>query len=172
MDDTITTIYCLCDDFLKAWGHRHPSQARLSTAEVMTIPIVAAVFFGGNVERSRRFLREYGYVPATISKSRFNRRLHAIEPELWRGLFSRCWPEGSSGATPKEPTRWTPCRWPPATTYASAVAGFILWKSMQERFAATSRASGATFTACGCIWWSRKRASRWSSLWRRVRKRT
>jgi hypothetical protein len=88
MDDTITTIYCLCDDFLKAWGHRHDPQARLSTAEVMTIPLVAAAFFGGNVERSRRFLREYGYVPAMISKSRFNRRLHAIEPELWRGLFS------------------------------------------------------------------------------------
>lgn len=40
--------------------------------------------------------------------------------------------------------RWTPCRWPPATTYASAVAGFILRKSTEERFAATSRASGAT----------------------------
>ena len=35
MDDTITTIYCLCDDFLKGWGHRHDPQARLSTAEVM-----------------------------------------------------------------------------------------------------------------------------------------
>ncbi len=88
MDDTITTIYCLCDEFLKAWGHRHDPQARLSTAEVMTVPLVAAAFFGGNVERSRRFLHEYGYVPAAISKSRFNRRLHAIEPELWRGLFS------------------------------------------------------------------------------------
>ncbi len=41
------------------------------------------------MERARRFLCEYGYVvPATISKSRFNRLLHAIEPELWRGLFS------------------------------------------------------------------------------------
>lgn len=88
MDDTITTIYCLCDELLKAWGHRNDPQARLSTAEVMTVPLVAAAFFGGNVERSRRFLREYGYVPAMISKSRFNRRLHAIEPELWRGLFS------------------------------------------------------------------------------------
>jgi hypothetical protein len=88
MDDTITTIYCLCDEFLKAWGHRHDPQARLSTAEVMTVPLVAAAFFGGNVERARRFLCEYGYVPATISKSRFNRLLHAIEPELWRGLFS------------------------------------------------------------------------------------
>lgn len=88
MDDTITTIYCLCDEFLKAIGHHHDPQARLSTAEVMTIPLVAAAFFGGNVERSRRFLREYGYVPVTISKSRLNRRLHAIEPELWRALFS------------------------------------------------------------------------------------
>jgi hypothetical protein len=88
MDDTITTIYCLCDEFLKARGHRHEPQARLSTAEVMTVPLVAASFFGGNVERARRFLREYGYVPTTISKGRFNRRLHAIEPELWRGLFS------------------------------------------------------------------------------------
>lgn len=35
MDVTITTIYCLCDDFLKAMNH-HPDdpQARLSTAEV------------------------------------------------------------------------------------------------------------------------------------------
>jgi hypothetical protein len=88
MDDTITTIYCLCDELLKAWGHRNDPQARLSTAEVMTVPLVAAAFFGGNVERSRRFLREYGYVPAMISKSRFNRRIHAIEPELWRALFS------------------------------------------------------------------------------------
>ncbi len=88
MDDTITTIYCLCDEFLKAWGHRHDPQARLSTAEVMTVPLVGAAFFGGNVERARQFLREYGYVPATISKSRFNRLLHAIDPELWRGLFS------------------------------------------------------------------------------------
>jgi hypothetical protein len=88
MDDTITTIYCLCDEFLKAAGHRHDPQARLSTAEVMTVPLVAAAFFGGNVEQARRFLREYGYVPTAISKSRFNRRLHAINPELWRGLFS------------------------------------------------------------------------------------
>lgn len=73
------------------------------------------------MERSRRFLREYGYVPAMISKSRFNRRLHAIEPELWRGLFSMLWLGCSSGATPKEPMRWTPCRWPPATTYASRI---------------------------------------------------
>ncbi len=42
MDDTIITIYCLCDEFLKAIGYRDDPQVRLTTAEVMTIPLVAA----------------------------------------------------------------------------------------------------------------------------------
>ncbi|MBA3701730.1 MAG: IS982 family transposase [Rubrobacteraceae bacterium] len=88
MDDTITTIYCLCDDFLKAVRHRRDDpQARLSTAEVMTIPLVAATFFGGNVDKTRRFLYEYGYMKKMISKSRLNRRIHRIETTLWAVLF-------------------------------------------------------------------------------------
>lgn len=88
MDDTITTIYCLLDDFLKAIGHRTDDpQTRLSTAEVMTIPLVAATFFGANIGKTRRFLHEYGYMPKMISKSHLNRRIHAIEPALWRMLF-------------------------------------------------------------------------------------
>ena len=88
MDDTIITIYCLCDDFLKAIRHRHDDpQTRLSTAEVMTIPLVASTFFGGEIEKTRRFLHEYGYMKKMISKSHLNRRLHAIEPTLWRVLF-------------------------------------------------------------------------------------
>ncbi len=87
MDDTITTTYYLCDEFLKAVGHRDDPQVRLSTAEVMTTALAAAAFFGGNLEASRSFLDEYGYIPKTISKSRFNRRIHAIDPCLWRTLF-------------------------------------------------------------------------------------
>jgi hypothetical protein len=88
MDDTIITIYCLLDDFLKAINHRRDDpQTRLSTAEVMTIPLVASTFFGGDIEKTRRFLHEYGYMPDMISKSHFNRRLHRIEPYLWRVLF-------------------------------------------------------------------------------------
>ena len=88
MDDTITTIYCLCDDFLKAINRRDDPQVRLTTAEVMTVPLVAAAFFGGNIDETRRFLHEYGYMPKMISKGRFNHRLHAIEPWLWQGLFA------------------------------------------------------------------------------------
>ncbi|MDQ4062425.1 MAG: IS982 family transposase, partial [Actinomycetota bacterium] len=87
MDDTITTTYYLCEEFLKAVGHRDDQQVRLSTAEVMCAALVAAAFFGGNIERTRSFLEEYGYINKAISKSRFNRRLHAIEPPLWQALF-------------------------------------------------------------------------------------
>jgi len=88
LDDTITTIYCLCDDFLKAINRRDDPQVRLTTAEVMTVPLVAASFFGGNIDKTCRFLREYGYLPEMISKGRFNHRLHAIEAVLWQGLFA------------------------------------------------------------------------------------
>jgi hypothetical protein len=87
MDDTIITTYYLCDEFLKAIGHHDDPQVRLSTAEVMSVALVAATFFGGNVEASRSFLDEYGYIQKAISKSRFNRRLHAIDSSLWQELF-------------------------------------------------------------------------------------
>lgn len=91
MDDTITSIYYLCDEHLKATGHpighRDDLQIKLSTAEVMTTALVAATFFCGNIEATRSFLDEYGYIEKAISKSRFNRRLHAIDPYLWKTLF-------------------------------------------------------------------------------------
>ena len=87
LEDTIITTYYLCEEFLEAIGHRDDPQVRLSTAEVMTTSVVACAFFCGNIEASRSFLDEYGYIPKAISKSRFNRRLHAIDPSLWKTLF-------------------------------------------------------------------------------------
>ena len=87
MEDTIITTYYLCEEFLKAVGHHDDRQVRLSSAEVMCTALVAAAFFGGNVEKTRSFLDEYGYIRKAISKSRFNRRLHAIDFHLWRTLF-------------------------------------------------------------------------------------
>jgi hypothetical protein len=87
MEDTIIATYYLCEEFLKAKGHRDDRQVRLSTAEVMCTALVAGAFFGGNIEKARSFLDEYGYIDKAISKSRFNRRLHAIDLSLWRALF-------------------------------------------------------------------------------------
>ncbi|HZY66615.1 MAG TPA: IS982 family transposase, partial [Rubrobacteraceae bacterium] len=87
MDDTITTIYCVCDEFSKTHRLRDDPQARMATAEVMCVPLVASAFFSGNIERTRLFLSEYGYIKSMLSKSRLNRRLHAIDADLWQTLF-------------------------------------------------------------------------------------
>jgi len=78
MDSQIVAIYCLCDDVLKGLKHFEDKQRQMNDAEVMTTSIVAALFFGGNMERSRIFLQEHGYIPKMLEKSRFNRRQHKI----------------------------------------------------------------------------------------------
>lgn len=174
MDDTITTIYCLCDEFLKAIRHKDDPQVRLTTAEVMTVPLVAATFFGGNLDKTRRFLHEeYGYMPKMISKGRFDHRLHAIEPTtLWRELFAllaEAFKRNNPGQTYVvdslavavcDNIRIRRCRLYPPEEHAGAFRGYI--PSKRRYF----------YGLCGCIWWSRGQASRWGSRWRRARKRT
>lgn len=87
MHEQIITLYCLCEDFLTIYAHHDDPQAHMSTAEVMTTALIAAWFFHGHQENARLFLKEQGYVPNMLSKSRFNRRLHAIPDTLWQALF-------------------------------------------------------------------------------------
>lgn len=84
----IITIHCLCDDFCRAYGYRDDPQAQMTSAEVMTTALVTAFFFDAKHEISRHFLQENGYIPTMLSKSRFNRRLHALPEALWQALFS------------------------------------------------------------------------------------
>lgn len=88
MQTEIITIYCLCVEYLASLGHQDDGQVTLTTAEVMTVALVAARFFKGCLESSRQFLAEHGYMRQMLSKSRFNRRLHAIPEGLWLGLFA------------------------------------------------------------------------------------
>jgi hypothetical protein len=60
----------------------------MTNAEVMTVALTAARFFGGHFETSRQFLQEHGYIPDMWRKSRLNRRLHAIGESVWQRLFS------------------------------------------------------------------------------------
>ena len=82
MIEAITVTYCVCDDLLKAAGHRDDPQCRVTAAEVCTIAITAAREFGGNFEKARVFLSEHGYIPEMISKSRLNRRIHKLSSIL------------------------------------------------------------------------------------------
>ena len=53
----------------EAIGHQDDPQVRLSTAEVMTVPLVSAAFFSGNIDKTRLFVLEYGYMKEMVSKS-------------------------------------------------------------------------------------------------------
>lgn len=86
MIDHTVALYCIVDDLLKAVGHADDSRRAMTDAEVLTTALVAARFFGGNAEHARRFLRETGLVPRMLSRSRLNRRLHAVA-DLAYGLF-------------------------------------------------------------------------------------
>ena len=72
MDTQIVAVFCLCDDMLTALHHYEDPQSQISDAEVMTTAIVAALYFGGNIEKARTHLQEYGYIPQMLGKSRLN----------------------------------------------------------------------------------------------------
>jgi hypothetical protein len=76
--DHTTALYCITADLLKATGHRDDCRCRLTDAEVITTALIAALYFGGNIERSRCFMRSTGLMPRMLSKSRLTRRLHAV----------------------------------------------------------------------------------------------
>jgi hypothetical protein len=82
MKDEIIAIYCLCDDILKAMNHQEDSQQQISDAEVMITAIVATLYDSGNFEKGRKAMSQPQYIPNMISRSRFNRRLHRVEPML------------------------------------------------------------------------------------------
>ncbi len=79
MDEKIIATFCLCDDLLKAIHHREDPQCQMNDAEVMTTALVAALFFRGNHESARAMLKQHGYIPHMLSKSRFSRRLHRMK---------------------------------------------------------------------------------------------
>lgn len=86
MIDHTVALYCITDDLLKAVGHREDTRRSLSDAEVITTALVAALYFGGNLEHSRRLMQQAGLMPRMLSKSRLSRRLHSVADLLY-GLF-------------------------------------------------------------------------------------
>ena len=87
MDPHIVAVYCVCADMLEALHHHNDAQCHLTDAEIMTIALVAALFFGGNYALTCAFLHEQGYMRRMLSPSRFNRRLHRIK-DLFLTLFA------------------------------------------------------------------------------------
>jgi hypothetical protein len=93
MDDKIIAIFCLCDDLLKAMHHAENCQGQMNDAEIMTTAFIAALFFRGNHESARTMLKQHGYIPHMLSKSRFSRRLHRIKEIfiIFFNLLAQTW---------------------------------------------------------------------------------
>ncbi|HSH82162.1 MAG TPA: hypothetical protein VLA19_26850, partial [Herpetosiphonaceae bacterium] len=71
MDARIVAVYCVSADMLRALGHRNDPQCHLTDAEIMTIALVAALYFGGNYALACAFLHEQRYMRRMLSPSRF-----------------------------------------------------------------------------------------------------
>ena len=69
MIDHTTALYCITADLLKATGHTDDARSQLMDAEVITTALIAALYFGGNIECSRCFMRSTGLMPRMLSKS-------------------------------------------------------------------------------------------------------
>jgi hypothetical protein len=59
-------------------GHKEPINRKTSDSELATTLLIAALYFGGNIEKAISFVRSTGLMPAMLSPSRFNRRMHRM----------------------------------------------------------------------------------------------
>ncbi len=126
MDTNIILVYCLCDDLLKWQHHRDDPQCVLSDAEIMTIAIVAAMYFSGNQAMARLLLYEQGYIKESISRSRLCRRRLCRRLKRVQHPFVtlfRCW-----ATAPKSATKTTSNRW-------QVGLNNFLWQCLRERLA-------------------------------------
>ena len=78
MSDDIVAIYILIDDILKTIHHQEDSRRLMSDSEVLTVMIVASLYFGGNQSLASQYLHQEGYMLRMLSRSRLNRRIHAL----------------------------------------------------------------------------------------------
>jgi hypothetical protein len=86
MIDKIVSMYVFFDDVLKSINHREADSRKTTDSEIITVVLIAAQYFGGNIEKAINFVRSTGLMPQMLGKSRFNRRMHQIG-ELFSQLF-------------------------------------------------------------------------------------
>lgn len=78
MDDhKIIAAYCIIDEVLHELGHKSHYHARLSDAEVLTVAVVAAMYYHNNHVLALDNMQRAHFIKP-LSASRFSRRLHAL----------------------------------------------------------------------------------------------
>jgi hypothetical protein len=87
MIEKFIAIYVFIDDILIEIGHKEPVGRNTSDSEIITVALIAAKYFHGNIDHAISFAKSTKLSPGMLSKSRFNRRIHSIF-ELIIDLFS------------------------------------------------------------------------------------
>jgi len=82
MIDNAVAMYCFLDDYLKAINHKEDKQCMMNDAGVMLIGILSCLYFGGHYEHALQYATEQKFFSHTLSKSRFNRRIHGLEEKM------------------------------------------------------------------------------------------
>jgi hypothetical protein len=85
-DKVIVTVYVVIDALMEELGHESHRQAVVSDAEILTVAVVAALYFRNHQERALQVMIGMGYLAKRISISRFNRRVHQLADWLDLGL--------------------------------------------------------------------------------------
>ena len=67
MDTNIVVVFCLVDDMLKGFRYQEDPQCQMSDAEVMTVAIIACLYFGGNYTQARELMHSQGYITRMLS---------------------------------------------------------------------------------------------------------
>jgi hypothetical protein len=79
VDDTyIITVFVVFDELCQTLLPAPKYRPKMVPAEILTVAVVAARYFGNHLERALLVMAQAGYIPKTrcLSVSRFNRQLH------------------------------------------------------------------------------------------------
>lgn len=87
MEARIITIFCIVDDVLNSIGFRDDFQVQVTSSEIITMAISAGLFFGGNHTIAQMYFADRRLVKKRLSKGQFNKRIHAIDWEIWENIF-------------------------------------------------------------------------------------
>ena len=83
MCQSTIAIYCFIDDLLKAANHREDRRCLVNDAQVITTALIAMLYFSGNYQKSLTSIAEAGLFSATLSRSRFSRRLARLSDLIY-----------------------------------------------------------------------------------------
>ena len=87
MFDQMIVIYCICDEVTKTLHITDDVQCKMTTAEVMTFALFAAMLYGGDYRRSHLVARHGRYFTNMLSISQLVRRIHAVSENAWQCAF-------------------------------------------------------------------------------------